>query len=96
METGKFGPNDNITREQLAVILNHYAQYKGKNYTKTVDISNFKDANKVSSWALEQFKWAVASKVITGNSNTNTLNPKEAATRAEAASMLYKYCLNVK
>ena len=94
-ENGNFGANDNITREQLAVILNHYAKYKGKNYTKTTDISNFKDSSKVSSWALSQVKWAVASKVITGNEN-GTLNPTGTATRAEAASMLYKYCMKVK
>lgn len=96
MRIGKFGPDDNITRQQLAVILNHYAKYKGKNYKKTIDISGYKDASKVSSWAEKQLKWAVATKVITGNTNTNTLNPTGTATRAEAASMLYKYCLNVK
>ena len=32
-ENGNFGPNDNVSRQQLAVVLNHYAKYKGKNYT---------------------------------------------------------------
>ncbi len=97
MRTGNFGPNDNITREQLAVFLYKYAKYKGKNVSSSKALTNFKDRNKVSSYAITQMKWAAAVGVITGNNNTipPTLNPKGTATRAEAASMLYKYCTKV-
>ena len=56
--------------------------------------NNFGDGNKVPSFAQESMKWAVANGVITGNTNTNppTLNPGGKATRAEAASMIFKYC----
>ena len=95
--TGKFGPEDNITREQLAVILWKYAKYKGKNVSASNDLKNFKDAKKISSYAITQMKWAVAVGVITGNNNTNppTLNPLGTATRAEVAAMMEKYCKKV-
>ena len=93
---GKFGPNDPITREQLAVILNNYCRYKGKYKAVTADLSKFKDADKISDYAIWGMNWAVGSGVITGNATEGTLNPQGTATRAEAASMLYKYCLNIK
>ncbi len=92
--TGKFGPNDNITREQLAVILNKYAKYKGKNVSATNNLSGFKDASKISSYATSQMKWAVGAGVITGNAD-KTLKPQGTATRAEASAMLEKYCKKV-
>ena len=92
--TGKFGPNDNITREQLAVILNKYAKYKGKNVSATNNLSEFKDKNKVSSYATSQMKWAVGAGVITGNDD-KTLKPQGTATRAEVAAMMEKYCKKV-
>lgn len=91
---GKFGPNDSITREQLAVILNKYAKYKNKNTSQTNNLSSFSDRNKVSSWATNQVKWAVGAGVITGNKN-GTLNPGGSATREETASMIYKYCSKI-
>ena len=90
---GNFGPNDNITREQLAVMLCNYAKYKKKDVSKQGNITTFKDYKKVSSWATKQVKWAVGVGVITG-SNGN-INPKGNATRAETASMIYKYCTKV-
>ncbi len=92
--TGKFGPNDNITREQLAVILNKYARYKKKDVSPTNNLSEFKDGNKVSSYAVSQMKWAVGAGVITGNDD-RTLKPQGTATRAEVSAMLEKYCKKV-
>ena len=95
-DNGNFGPNDPITREQLAVILNKYCSYKGKYKAVSADFTKFKDANAISEWAKWGMNWAVGSGVITGNSEEKTLNPQGTATRAEVASMLYKYCINVK
>lgn len=92
---GKFGPNDPITREQLAVMLNNYCKYKGKYKATTADLSQYKDGAKVSNFAKWGMNWAVGSGVITGTKD-GYLNPQGTATRAEAASMIYKYCLNVK
>ena len=93
-ENGKFGPNDNITREQFAVILYKYARYKNKNTSATNNLSKFSDGNNVSNWAVSQVKWAVGAGVITGNDN-GTLNAKGFATRAEGAAMIEKYCKRV-
>jgi len=96
---GKFGPNDNIQRQQLAVILNKYAQYKGKKTTQTNDLKEFTDTKQISSYAINQMRWAVGAGVINGNvdkkTGKKTLNPKGNATRAEVAAMMEKYCKNV-
>ena len=92
---GNFGPNDPITREQLAVILNKYCRYKGKYKAKVGDLTKFKDGDKVSSNAIWEMRWAVGSGVITGTGQ-NTLNPQGTATRAEVAAMLHKYSINIK
>ena len=95
-----FGPDDAITREDLAVILRNYAQYKGKNVNVATDLgANFSDGTKVSTHAKTAMQWAVGTGVITGNDTTSgkkTLTPQGTATRAEAASMIYKYCTKVK
>jgi len=96
---GKFGPTDNIQRQQLAVILNKYAQYKGKDVSKTNNLKEYTDNSKISSYAINQMKWAVGAGVISGNENKQTgektLNPKGEATRAEVAAMMEKYCKNI-
>ena len=95
-DNGNFGPEDKITREQLAVILYKYAKYKRKDVSATNNLSKFADTNKISSWATLQVKWAVGAGVITGNNVTPpTLNPKGYATRAEASAMIEKYCKKV-
>ena len=93
--TSKFGPNDNIIRQDLAGILRNYAKYKGKNVNVTADLTKFKDYKKVDSYANTAVQWAVGKGVITGNDD-GTLNPKGNATRAEAAAMIQKYCNKVK
>ena len=94
-ENGNFGPNDPITREQLAVMLNKYCRYKGKYKAQVGDLSKFKDGSKVSNFAIWEMKWAVGSGVITGTGE-KMLNPQGVVSRAQAAAMLHKYCINVK
>lgn len=91
---GLFGPNDTITREQMAAILHRYAQYKGYDVTATADLSGYVDAGSVSTWAQGAMQWANGAGLITGNSAT-TLNPLGAATRAEVASILMRFCENI-
>ena len=92
----KFGPDDNITRQDLAVILRNFAQYKGKNVNVTSDLSKFKDGNLVSDYAKSAVEWAVGKGVITGNNNGESLTPHANSTRAEASGMIYNYCTKVK
>ena len=96
--SGNFGPDDNVTRQDLAVILRNYAQYKGKDVNVTTDLSKFSDGNLVSDYAKTAMQWAVGKGVITGNDTPTgrTLTPHANSQRAEAAGMIYNYCTKVK
>ena len=86
-----FGPNDPITREQMATILYRYAQYKEYETVVTGDVSSFTDGTSVSSYAVEPMNWAVGTGLLSGVGN-NILNPTGNATRAEAATILMRFC----
>lgn len=90
-----FGPEDTITREQLAVILNRYATYKGYNTSKTADLAAFQDADQISEWARVPVQWANVMKLLNGRTST-TLAPKGSATRAEVAKILVTFLDTVK
>ena len=89
-----FGPNDTITREQMAAILYRYAQYKGCDTTAKADLSKFADAARVGSYAVEAIRWANAEGLVSGTSDT-TLTPGGSATRAQAAVILTRFCQNI-
>ena len=91
---GKFGPDVNITREQLATILYNYCRYKGKYKTVYADYSKFIDSNKISSFAKWGMNWAVGNKIVNGSNGK--LNPQGTATRAEAVAMISNYCNTIK
>ena len=91
----KFGPNDNITREQFAAIMYRYSQFKGYDVSKTADLSGYADASEISDWAVPAMKWAVAEGLIAGRTTT-TLVPRGNATRAEAATILMRYIESAK
>lgn len=88
---GMFGPDDSITREQLAVMLWRYAGSPAAAETKL----SFTDADKADGWALDALCWAVENGIITGKQN-GVLDPTGPATRAEAAAMLMRYLENAK
>ncbi len=85
-----FGPNGNVTREQVATFLYRYAKYKGISVTTTSTLSSYTDRAKVSSYAIEPMTWAVAKGIITGTTTT-TLSPTGTATRAQVAVMLHRF-----
>ena len=87
---GKFGPNDLVTREQLAVILNHYAQFKKMTAAATGSLAAFTDGSEASGWAVNALIWAVDNGVMAGKGNS-TLDPKGTATRAEVAQMFMNF-----
>lgn len=91
---GRFGPNDTITREQMAAILYRYAQFKGYDVSNTGDLSRYTHAGQVSDWTRTGIGWANAQGLITGNTAT-TLNPIGSATRAEVATILIRFVENV-
>ena len=91
---GKFGPDDSITREQLATILYRYAMFVGYNKTDFSDLSNYTDANTVSDWALLPLCWANKQGLVNGRTST-TLVPRDTANRAEIATIFTRFCKNI-
>ncbi len=83
---GMFGPNDNITREQLAVMLWRYAGSPAA----TEKELHFTDADKASGYALEALRWAVENGIMSGKGG-GILDPKGLATRVQTAQMLKDY-----
>ena len=87
-------PNDPITREQLAVILFRYAQYKGMDtVTLEENLTGFADADEISGYAVSALNWAVGAGVLKGTGTG--LAPKANATRSEVAQMLMNFDQNV-
>lgn len=84
---GHFGPEDTITREQMAAILYKYAQYKGQDTSKQADLSVYTDQGQVSAYARNAVSWAVAQGLISGTA-PGVLSPGGSTTRAQAAVIL--------
>ena len=90
-DTGAFGPEDSVTREQLAAILYRYAQAKGYDTTQGgMTVREFSDSASISDWAQEAMAWAVNAQVLSGKGN-GVLDPQGTATRAEVAQMLMNF-----
>jgi hypothetical protein len=87
---GKFGPNDPITREQMAVILYNYAGSIDQNVGTVGDLSGFSDQEQVSGWARTQMAWAAGCGLINGKSG-GALDPAGRATRSEVAAILERF-----
>ena len=86
---GKFSPNDNITREQLAVILQRYCAGKGYATELSQDLSSFPDQSQISDWARSGVRWAVRQGLLAGSDGK--LLPGGNATRAQVATILTRF-----
>lgn len=90
-DTGKFGPSDNINREQMAVMMYRYANYRGLDTSTKADFSRFTDAKSVNDFAKEAMQWAVGTGIITGKDNETRLDPQGNTSRAEASIILTRF-----
>ena len=90
---GSFRPGDAITREQMAAILMRYARYKGVDVSAQASLDAFPDQSKISSYAWEAMAWSVSTGLIGGMDGM--LAPAGSATRAQAATILMRLCVNV-
>ena len=92
--TKMFNPNADVTREQLAIMMYRYADYKGYDVSQTSDLAGLKNAENVSNWALDGVKWAVGSGMISGidKGGVKDLAPQGTATRAQMAAILQRFC----
>lgn len=85
-----FGPDDPITREQLATILYRYSQYRGYDTSASGRTSSFSDSARISSYAFVSMNWAVSKGLLSGVS-TSTLAPSGNADRAQVATILMRF-----
>lgn len=83
------GPNNAVTREQLATMLWNYRGSPAASY----DLGRFGDRGQISTYQAENaLRWAVANNIVSGSGNR--LNPRGTATRAEVAAMITRFCQN--
>lgn len=85
-EDGEFKGNREISREEVAAILNRYVEKLGIERKEFKDI-NFKDQEKISSWAKDEVKKAVNRGLFTGRDDGN-FDPLENISRAEIAKVI--------
>ena len=85
----RFNPDDPITREEMVTILMRALQDNLNTDGTTIDLGQFDDSKTVSSWAEEYLALAVKEELIQGFENK--LNAQEKTTRAQAATVFYRY-----
>jgi hypothetical protein len=90
-----FGANDNLTREQLAVMLYQFAKFNGIDVstTENAELSGYNDSGCISVWASDAIKWAVENGILQGYNGL--LNPQAPATRGEGAAIIQRFLVNV-
>ncbi len=90
---GDFGPNDPVTREQMAVMLWRYAKYKDMDVSngEYPGIYNYADVFAVSEDLREGVDWACSNGIIKGKDKGTRVFPQASATRAEVAAVLKRF-----
>ena len=91
-DTGKFGPSDNITREQMATMMYRYAKYKNLDVSEKKELSEFPDGDKVQEFAIDGMEWCTAKGIISGKGEEpKKLDPQGNTNRAECATIISRY-----
>lgn len=88
-EDGRFAPADEITREQMALMMFRYAKYLQQDTSKRGDLSGFPDMDRVSGFAREAVEWAVGEGLITGDQGR--INPQGTAERGQCAMIIMRF-----
>lgn len=89
MGDGSFAPRQNVTRQQIAVMLYNYAEKTGRTVNAAGDLSVFWDHAAVASWSQDAMSWAVGAGILNGSDGA--LLPGDSATRAQVAAMLHRF-----
>ncbi len=87
---GRFGPNDDISRQQIVVILYRFAKFQNYTMAEPGSLSDFSDAASIANYAQEAFAWAVSEGIVKGMAD-GRLAPQEGATRAQLATLLSRF-----
>ena len=92
-ESGYFGPNDPVTREQLVTMFYRYAQHAEVNVSPRADLTGYADVETAAEYALPALSWAVKVGLLTstGTGGDLALSPKRTATRAETSVLLLRF-----
>lgn len=93
---GTFRPEDPLTREQNAAIFLRYSQYRGMDVSvgEQVVLSDYTDADSIQDYAVYAMQWGVGAGLLDGLPD-GRLMPHGTASRAEAATMMMRYCENI-
>ena len=89
--SGNFGPDDSLTREQAAIVLMNAAELAGEDVSQRADLSEYPDADDVSSYARDAMEWAVERGLISGvetEDGERALDPQGTCDRAQLAALL--------
>ena len=89
----RYAPTNALTREQVAAILYRYANLKGYDVSAADDLAAFADKDNISSYAVENVKWAVANKILTAVDGK--LAAKDQAARSEIAVAIHAFMTTV-
>ena len=93
-EDNSFRPENPISRQEFAQMMYNYAKYKGYDLTAKGNLYAFPDADKMGAWAEPSLAWANGNKLINGHDD-GTLDPGGITIRAQAASILMRFDLNI-
>ena len=90
-----FGPDNNVTREQMVTILYRYAQNKGYDVSvgESTNILSYDDAASVAQYAVPAMQWGCGSGMVQGTDNK--LLPQGSTTRAQMATMMMRFCAEI-
>lgn len=87
---GRFAPNQNITREQLAAMMYRYAEYLKLNMETSGKSLSFADSGSVSDYAKNAVLWSYENGIMTGKGE-NRIDPQGNASRAEVAAVMMRF-----
>ena len=85
-----FAPNDNITREQMSIMLCNFSRVLGFAIPQASPGIQFPDSGRISPWAADYVATVVGGGIMNGDSSGN-FYPQGLATRAQAAKVIYVY-----
>ncbi len=90
-DDGSFKPNNNVTRQEMAVMVMRAANVKGMTIEKPYEKINFTDADSIAEYAAEAVDTLQQAGIINGMED-GSFAPAATATRAQAAKILYTFC----
>jgi len=84
--SNRFGPDDPVTREQMATIVYRYAAFCGADMTPAASLTGYSDWRAVSTWARCALSYCVAIRAM--GYGGATLNPRDGTPRIQAAKVV--------